>query len=56
MNEVQKEINNAYKILSAISVSGDAVDAVAACKTALRCAFQKAADKPPEQGETTGEG
>lgn len=52
MNEVQKEINNAYVILSAVSVSGDAVDAVAACKTALRCAFRKAEDRPPEQGET----
>lgn len=51
MNEVQKEINNAYKILSAISVNGDAVDAVAACKMSLRCAFKKAEDKPEEDKE-----
>lgn len=42
MNEIQKEINNAYKILSTVSVSGDAVDAIAACKMSLRMAYQKA--------------
>lgn len=51
MNEVQKEINNAYKMISSIAVSGDAVDAVAACKMALRCAFNKAADEPTEADE-----
>lgn len=48
MNEVQKEINNAYKMISTIAVSGDAVDTIAACKMSLRCAFKLAEDKPEE--------
>lgn len=51
MNKVQKEINNAYKMISTISVSGDAVDAIAACKMSLRCAFKLAEDKPEEDKE-----
>lgn len=54
MNEVQGAINDAYKILSAISVSGDAVDAIAACRTALRLAFNKAKDPETEKPEGGG--
>ena len=45
MNEVQAEINNAYKMLSSLLVSGDQVDVVAAVKLSLRRAFQMAKDE-----------
>lgn len=45
MNEVQAEINNAYKMLSSLFVSGDQVDVVAAVKLSLRRAFQMAKDE-----------
>ena len=45
MNEIQKEINNAYKMLSSLLVSGDQVDVVAAVKLSLRRAFQMAKDE-----------
>ena len=51
MNKVQKEINNAYKMISTIAVSGDAVDTIASCKMSLRCAFKLAEDKPEEDKE-----
>lgn len=44
MNEIQKEIDSAFKLLSALTVRGEAVDVVAACRTALRCAFQAAGE------------
>ena len=51
MNEVQKEINNAYKMISTIAVSGEADDTIADCTRALRCAFKLAEDKPEEDKE-----
>lgn len=56
MNEIQKEINNAYKMLSSLLVSGDQVDVVAAVKLSLRRAFQMAKDEEgkDESGETEG--
>lgn len=50
MNEIQKEINNAYKMLSSLLVSGDQVDVVAAAKMALRRAFSKALDPEDVKG------
>lgn len=50
MNEIQKEINNAYKMLSSLLVSGDQVDVVAAAKMALRRAFSKALDPEDVRG------
>lgn len=44
MNEVQKHIDTAYKLLSSIPVKGDAVDAAAACRMALRNAYGLAGD------------
>lgn len=49
MNEVQKEINNAYKMLSAAIVSGDQVDIIAAVKMSLRHAFALAKDEEKEE-------
>ena len=42
MNEIQKKISTAMKYLSALSVSGDAVDVVAAVKVRLREAIELA--------------
>ena len=52
MNEVQKKINTALKLLSALSVSGDAVDVIAAVKAHLRDAVELAKDR--EEAETDG--
>lgn len=51
MNNVQKEIDTAMKILSVLSVSGDAVDAVAAVKVHLRDAIKLAEDPDTEAVE-----
>lgn len=48
MNEVQKNINEAFACISAISVSGDHVEVMAAAKDALRRAYKLAEDKPEE--------
>ena len=51
MNKVQKEIDTAMKILSVLSVSGDAVDAVAAVKVHLRDAMKLAAESDTEAAD-----
>lgn len=56
MNEIQKEINNAYKMLSALFVSGDQVDVVAAVKLSLRRAFQMAKDEQGKDASGEAEG
>ena len=43
MTELQKEIDQAFKLLSAIQVSGDGVDKMAAARRHLRDAYQMAA-------------
>ena len=40
MNDARNEINNAYNLLAALPVRGDAVDVVAACRMALRRALE----------------
>lgn len=40
MNELQKELNGALRLISALSVSGDAVEIVAAAKQKLRRALE----------------
>ena len=42
MNDIMKEINTAYGLLASIPVRGDAVDAAAACRMALRKAYKLA--------------
>ena len=39
MEEAKKEIQNAWRLLSTLPVSGDAVDVLAACRMALRKAY-----------------
>lgn len=45
MNDIQKEINEAYRMVSAIPVSGDAVDVMAGARIHLKEAFKLAGDK-----------
>lgn len=45
MNEIQKKIEKAYRLVSAIGVSGDAVDVMAAARCRLKEAFETAGDK-----------
>jgi len=52
MNEVQEKISTAMRFLSTLSVSGDAVDVVAAVKVNLREAIELAKD--PEEADTDG--
>lgn len=49
MNELKKELENAYRLLSMLSFSGDAVDVAAACRMSLRKAIQLAGDRPEEK-------
>lgn len=42
MTDLQKEIDKAFKLVSAISVSGDVVDVMAAVRNHLRAAFDMA--------------
>lgn len=39
MNELQKKLSEAFDLISAIPVKGDAVDVMAAAKNALRAAY-----------------
>lgn len=45
MNEIQKKLDNAYNVLTRISVSGDSVDLMATAKSLLRNAYKTAGDK-----------
>ena len=45
MNDIQKEINEAYRMVSAIPVSGDAVDMMAGARIHLKEAYKLAGDK-----------
>ena len=56
MNEIQKEINNAYMILSTAKVRGDLVDVVAACRAALRSAYKLAGQEEaaPTEAQRSG--
>ena len=49
MTELQKEIDQAFKLLSAIQVSGDGVDVMAAARGHLRAAYNLA-DRPEVDG------
>lgn len=44
MTDLQKEINEAFKLTSVVPVSGDAVDIMAAVRVHLRSAYNLAAD------------
>ncbi len=51
MTDLQKEIDQAFKLISAFSVSGDAVDVIAGVREHLRAAFQMAAPAEEEKAD-----
>lgn len=52
MTDLQKEIDQAFKLISAVPVSGDGVDVMSAAREHLRAAYQMAA--PVEEGNSDG--
>ncbi len=50
MEELKKEIQGAYELLSAMRVSGDAVDVMAAARCKLRRAWELAGGKEEGHG------
>ena len=54
MNDIMKEINTAYGLLASIPVRGDAVDAAAACRMALRKAYKLAEARSAREQEEAG--
>lgn len=52
MNEVQKNINEAFEYMRAIPVTGDAVELMAAAKDALRRAYKLAEDNPEKTSDS----
>lgn len=53
MNELQKHIDQAYKLISAFAVKGDGVEVIAGVREHLRQAYALAADQeePEEKPE-----
>ena len=49
MTEMQREIDEAYKLIGALQASGDMVDLIASVRLHLRKAYELAADKPVEK-------
>ena len=54
MDNIRKEINEAYKMLSAIPVSGEGVDLMALAREHLRRAYQLTDETNDEEGECNG--
>lgn len=53
MNELQKELDQAFNLVSAIPVSGGGVDVMAAAREHLRRAYQLAVPPDDEEKEDT---
>ena len=53
MSEIQKELDEVYKLVSVVQVSGDAVDVIATVRARLRKAYELAA-APDAEGESDG--
>lgn len=49
MTDIQKEIKEAFDLVSAISVSGDAVDVISAIRIHLRAAYNAAKSEEAEK-------
>ncbi len=45
MNDIQKKLSEAHKMISIISVSGDAVDVMSAARLRIKEAYEMAGDK-----------
>ncbi len=52
MNELQKTLDEAFRLFGAIAVSGESVDVMAAARDRLRRAYQQAGEwMPPAEKE-----
>ena len=51
MTEIRKELDEAYKLISVVQVSGDAVDIIATVRAHLRKAYELAAPEEQEAGD-----
>lgn len=51
MTDLQKELDQAFKLMSAVPVSGDGVDVMAAAREHLRTAYQMAAQEEEEKND-----
>ena len=51
MNNIQKELDQAFSLLSAISVNGENVDRMAMAKQHLRAAFKLAGEKKEAEAD-----
>lgn len=51
MTDLQKELDQAFKLISAVPVSGDGVDVMSAAREHLRAAFQMAAPAEEEKAD-----
>ena len=49
MTEIRKELDEAYKLISVVQVSGDAVDIIATVRARLRKAYELAAEPETEE-------
>ena len=50
MDELKKHIDRAFRLLSGLSVSGDAVDVVAGIREELRAAYKLAEKEDKQDG------
>lgn len=50
MNEIQKQLDKAFTLISAIPVSGDAVEIMAMAREHLRSAYNLAGEEDRENG------
>lgn len=51
MNEVQKELDRAFRLLSGIAVSGDGVELMAAARESLRKAYKLAVPEKEDDAD-----
>lgn len=49
MNKIQETLNDAYRMLSIIQVSGEAVDVMAAVRSKIKAAYKLADDNKEEE-------
>lgn len=56
MNEVKKQIDEAFKLISCIPVSGENVEIMAAAKAKLRTVYAELSKRPADEQEDAENG
>ena len=56
MNEVKKQIDEAFKLISCIPVSGENVEIMAAAKAKLRTVYAELSKRPEDEQEDAENG